>query len=221
MSTLYKDITFVRNNTRSLSYENAFTGILKVLLVLRYSFFLLSEAFLWWLSHSNIIIRIASFEISNHHHVHSYGDYNFPLSSPCFLNGLPQFPGTIGGRLAHTLITVFPEYNCIEYTCFHQEQVLAAGYGTTYGSLVQTLFHYKSKRCLCYTEPRLNIRKDVLSLDLVKSRSHEIGTLNCRIALKFDRHIGSNAAEVPVKFQSDRTILNTNLATWRLHEILR
>ena len=55
----------------------------------------------------------------------------------------------------------------------------------------------------------------------MKSRSHEIGTLNCRIALKFDRHIGSNAAEVPVKFQSDRTILNINLAASRLHEILR
>ena len=55
----------------------------------------------------------------------------------------------------------------------------------------------------------------------MKSRSHEIGTLNCRIALKFDRHIGSNAAAVPVKFQSDRTILNTNLAASRLDEILR
>ena len=55
----------------------------------------------------------------------------------------------------------------------------------------------------------------------MKSRSHEIGTLNCCIALKFDRHIGSTAAEVPVKFQSDRTILNTNLAASRLYEILR
>ena len=44
---------------------------------------------------------------------------------------------------------------------------------------------------------------------------------NCLIALKFDRHIGSTAAEVPVKFQSDRTILNTNLAASRLYEILR
>ena len=58
--------------------------------------------------------------------------------------------------------------------------------------------------------PRLNIRKDVFPWDLVKSRSHEIGTLNCRIALKFDRHIGSNAA-----------ILNTNLTASRLYEILR
>ena len=52
----------------------------------------------------------------------------------------------------------------------------------------------------------------VFSYDLVKSRNHEIGTLNCRIALKFDRHI---------KFQSDRTILNTNLAASRFYEILR
>ena len=39
--------------------------------------------------------------------------------------------------------------------------------------------------------------------------------------MKFDRHIGSNAAEVPVKFQSDRTNLNTNLAASRLYEILQ
>ena len=64
--------------------------------------------------------------------------------------------------------------------------------------------------------PHLNIRKD-----LVKSRSHEIGTLNCHITLKFDRHIGSTAAEVPVKFQGDRTILNANLAASRLYEILQ
>ena len=57
-------------------------------------------------------------------------------------------------------------------------------------------------------------------LYVVKSRSREIGTLNCCIALKFDRHIGSTAAKVPVKFQSDRTILNTNLAASRLYEIL-
>ena len=38
-----------------------------------------------------------------------------------------------------------------------------------------------------------------------------IGSLDYCIALKFDRHIGSSAADVPVKSQSDRTILNTNL----------
>ena len=65
------------------------------------------------------------------------------------------------------------------------------------------------------------ICNDTFSRQQISVLSHEIGTLNSRIALKFDRHIGSTAAEVPVKFQSDRTILNTNLAASRLNEILR
>ena len=48
-----------------------------------------------------------------------------------------------------------------------------------------------------------------------------IGSLNHCIALKFDRHIGSSADEVSVKFRSHRIILNTNLAPSRLHEILQ
>ena len=38
--------------------------------------------------------------------------------------------------------------------------------------------------------------------------------------MKFDRHISSSTADVPVKFQSDWTILNTNLAASRLCKIL-
>ena len=64
-------------------------------------------------------------------------------------------------------------------------------------------------------------RTDVLPQDLVKSRSHEIGCCNYRIAIKFYRHLGSAAAEVPVKFQSDWKSVNPNLAASRLHEILR
>ena len=52
----------------------------------------------------------------------------------------------------------------------------------------------------------------------MKSQSREIGSLNDRIALKFDRHIGSTAAEVPLKFQSNLTIMNTNLVVSRLSE---
>ena len=37
-----------------------------------------------------------------------------------------------------------------------------------------------------------------------------MGSLNYRIALEFDKYIYSPTAEVPVKFKSDRTILNTN-----------
>ena len=36
-----------------------------------------------------------------------------------------------------------------------------------------------------------------------------------------DHDFGSSAAEVPAKFQSDRTIQNTNLASSRIHQILR
>ena len=43
---------------------------------------------------------------------------------------------------------------------------------------------------------------------------------NDHIALKCDRHLGSAAAEMPVKFQSDWKSLNPNLATSSLHEIL-
>ena len=62
---------------------------------------------------------------------------------------------------------------------------------------------------------------DVLSQDLVKSRRRQIGSLNYRISLKFDRRHGSTAAEELDKFQSDQKISNKNLATARLHEILR
>ena len=50
------------------------------------------------------------------------------------------------------------------------------------------------------------LRSDVMMID--------------RIAIKFDGHLGSAAAEVPVKFRSDWTSLNQNLTASRLHEIL-
>ena len=48
--------------------------------------------------------------------------------------------------------------------------------------------------------PIFTKRLDVLPPNLVKSRSREIGCCNDRITLNFDRHLGSAAAEVPVKF---------------------
>ena len=42
-------------------------------------------------------------------------------------------------------------------------------------------------------------RMDFLPQDLVKPRGHEIGCGNDRMALTFDRHLGSVAAEVPFK----------------------
>ena len=48
----------------------------------------------------------------------------------------------------------------------------------------------------------------VLPPNLVKSQSREIGRYNDHIALKFDRHLGSAATELLVKFQSDWESLN-------------
>ena len=55
----------------------------------------------------------------------------------------------------------------------------------------------------------------------VKSRRREIGCYNDRVALQFDRHLGSVAVEMPAKFKSDWKSLNPNLMGSRLHEILR
>ena len=69
--------------------------------------------------------------------------------------------------------------------------------------------------------PLFTKRTDVLRQDLMKSPSREIGCYNDRIALKFDMHLGSAAAEVPVKLHSDWKSLIPNLAASRLHEVLR
>ena len=55
----------------------------------------------------------------------------------------------------------------------------------------------------------------------MKSRSSVIGCYKDRIALKFDRHLGNAAAEVPVKFENDWKSSNPNLAASSLHEILQ
>ena len=60
---------------------------------------------------------------------------------------------------------------------------------------------------------------DVLPQDLVKCWRHEIVCYSVRIALKFDMHLDSAAAEMPVKFQSDLKSPNMNVAASRLHEI--
>ena len=62
---------------------------------------------------------------------------------------------------------------------------------------------------------------DVLPQDLVKYRSREIRVSTFLIAPKFDEHLGSRAAEKFVKFQSDTTIIASNLAVSIFHGICR
>ena len=68
--------------------------------------------------------------------------------------------------------------------------------------------------------PLFTKQKDVFPWDLVKSLSQEIECYNDCIALKIYSHLGSTAAEAPVKIQSDWKSLNLNLVALMLHEIL-
>ena len=55
---------------------------------------------------------------------------------------------------------------------------------------------------------------------LVRSHSHKIDSWNYCIALKFDRCLSSTAAEMPITFWSDQSIVNTNLKASRLRRSL-
>ena len=69
--------------------------------------------------------------------------------------------------------------------------------------------------------PLFTKQTDVLPQDPVKSRSREIRVFTVSIALKFKRHLGSSAVEMPVKFQSYVINITPNIAVSRLHETWR
>ena len=62
------------------------------------------------------------------------------------------------------------------------------------------------------TGPLFTKRTDFLPQDLVKSRSREILVYSFPVALKFDKQLGSSAAEMPVKFQGVEVVKSTNPA---------
>ena len=62
-------------------------------------------------------------------------------------------------------------------------------------------------------------RTDALRQNPVKSRNREIRYYTFLVTLKFDKQLGSNAAELPAKYHSDMNIITSNLAASRLHEI--
>ena len=63
--------------------------------------------------------------------------------------------------------------------------------------------------------------KTVRRLTAKSRKTAILDVYNDRTAQKFDRQLGSAAAGLSVKFQSDRISLNLNHAASRLHEILR
>ena len=64
-------------------------------------------------------------------------------------------------------------------------------------------------------------RTAVLPQYLTKSQSRKIRVQIFPIGPIFERNLGSTAAEMPVKFQSDTIIITLNLAASRLREIWR
>ena len=65
---------------------------------------------------------------------------------------------------------------------------------------------------------RASIHKAVRRLTAISREVSKQRTL-CLIALKFEKRIGSSAAEIPVKLQSETMIITSNLAASTLHEI--
>ena len=62
------------------------------------------------------------------------------------------------------------------------------------------------------------MRTDVLPQDLMKPRSCEIRVKNFSIILKFDRHLGNDAA-MTAKIQSDTIIITYTFVASRIHVI--
>ena len=70
--------------------------------------------------------------------------------------------------------------------------------------------------------PHFNIEISAFSPNFEKSQSSVIAVVNCWIVLKFKfvRHLHSNAAEPPVEFQCDPSILNINPETTKFHRFI-
>ena len=147
-------------------------------------------------------------------------DYRSDAGSTRHTTYLP-LTGELWGAFCKYLWENWPRYNgtalyCIVYTIISSYPIMS------YLRLMNSN-HYKEMAASTGSRgrPGLLFTKwtDVLRQDLVKSRSREIRVSTSLIALKFVRHLGSSAAEMPVKFQSDTRIITSNLAASRLHEI--
>ena len=114
---------------------------------------------------------------------------------------------------------IFPKISLISLAILY-DYIDASGQNVYSRSSIAT----ETRKQTCQTlspRPVFTKQTGVLPQNLVKARSREIGSYKDRIALKFDRHLGAAAAEVPVKFQSDWKSRNPNLVASGLNEILR
>ena len=100
------------------------------------------------------------------------------------------------------------------YMCMH---LICTIYIVNHG----TNDHYLAdvKLVQVHSGPLFTKRTDVLSQDPVTSRSREIRVYTFPVALKFGTHLGSYAADMPIKFQRDTVIITSNITASRFHEI--
>ena len=155
---------------------------------------------LWWIMH---------FVVPDLHRMYEYEDIRSIIYSEMWKSMIPENKFSLA--FCHTSPS---EY----YTA----QDLDLDLKSSHTIIQDNAYNYRLRCCHHFSPgPLFTKQTDILPLDLVKSRSREIGCYNGYIALKFDRHLGSTVAEVRVKFQSDWKSLNQNIAALRLHEIFR
>ena len=108
-------------------------------------------------------------------------------------------------RLSYKEVQIYASYYCVpeKYLCWQQQ--LNSGLVLAYYGI--------------FTGP-LFIKWLGNLPNIVKPQSYVNGLYHDCIPLKFDKHLSSTAAEVPVKLSSDWKSLNLNLVASRLWEIL-
>ena len=111
--------------------------------------------------------------------------------------------------ISHSICTVFCFAGLHNHVSVDYNDVLIQSLGCCFtgtGALMQSLGLYS-------LSARTSYRRISWSLE-----AERFG-FRLPIALKFDRHLGSSAAEMPVKLQRDTIIITSNLVASRLHEI--
>ena len=116
-------------------------------------------------------------------------------------------------------LNIFFHFSCAKIspnTCLSQKVKMHDSKSASDDFFYRNDFHFKYPTCQdlslccqygkspftsdCHTVAQFITLTDVLPQDLVQSRNREIKVYAFPIALKFDRHVGSSIAEMPVKF---------------------
>ena len=95
-----------------------------------------------------------------------------------------------------------PQYN-VNYSGNIHRQLGPSSFIYNWQSVINHCITFAKTTCHIAVRALFIKRSDILPPNLMKSRCREIGCYNELVVLEFDRHLGSSAAEVPVKFPSE------------------